>query len=85
MKVAGGFFFFLQSSTIQPLNTKKVRKKGFVWEGGKPRTLVVSENMFRCLYMSGYILFDMCIALHLFTLPCSLFFQYLHQSIKKVY
>lgn len=78
-------FFFLQSSTIQPLNTKKSQKEGFVWEGGKPRTLVVSENMFRCLYMSEYVLFDMCIALHLSMLPCSLFSNIYIKASKKVY
>ena len=84
IKVAGSFFLFNHLPLSLWKQQKNVRKKGFVWEESKPRTLVVSENMFTCLNMSGYILFDMWIVLHLFTLPFS-FFQYLHQSIKKVY
>lgn len=67
---------FSRHSTVQPLKkttTKKPGKKD-VWEGSKPRTLVVSENMFTCLYMSRYILFDMCIAFHLSTPLFSPFF-----------
>lgn len=65
----------LQSSTIQPLKAKqKSGKKGFVREGSKPRTLVVSENMFRCLYMSGYALFDMCVDHFTYLLSRSPFF-----------
>lgn len=79
------FFFFpsIIYHSASEHKKKKVRKKRFVWEGGKPRTLVGSENMFRCLYMSGYILFDMCIALHLSTLPCSLFSNIYIKASKK--
>lgn len=77
---------FSRHSTVQPLkknNNKKARKKD-VWEGSKPRTLVVSENTFTCLYMSRYILFDMCIAFHLSTPLFSPFFFPIFTS-KKVY
>lgn len=62
---------------------KKSEKKGFVWEGSKPRTLVVSENMFRCLYMSGYIFIWHVHCSPLIYSPVLPFFQYLHKSIKK--
>lgn len=35
MKVAGAFFFLLQSSTIQPLNTKKKKKSKKICVGGR--------------------------------------------------
>lgn len=62
---------------------KNSGKRGFMWEGSKPRTLVASENMFGCLYMSGYILFDMCIARHTSTLPFSLFSNIYIKASKK--
>lgn len=68
---AGWFFFSLQLPIIQPKKRKTKQQQKVVWEESKPKTLVVSENT--CLYMSGYILFDMW-TVHLFTLPFSLFF-----------
>lgn len=64
-------FFSLQLPIIQPKKRKTKQQQKVVWEESKPKTLVVSENT--CLYMSGYILFDMW-TVHLFTLPFSLFF-----------
>lgn len=78
-------FFSFNHLPFSLWTQKKSQEEGFVWEGGKPRTLVVSENMFRCLYMSEYILFDMCIALHLSMLPCSLFSNIYIKASKKVY
>lgn len=49
-KVAGSFFFSLQSSTIQLQEAKQSHKSGSVWEGSKPRTLVVKlcSGVFIC-------------------------------------
>lgn len=64
--------------------SKKSQKNRFCVGGSKPRTLVVSEIVFRCLYMSLH-LFDMCNSLPSSMLPFSLFSNIYIKASKKVY
>lgn len=71
-------FFFIYHSASE---SKQSQKKGSVWEGTKKRTLVVSDNVFRCLYMSGYNITP----LHLSTLLFSLFSNIYIKESKSIF
>lgn len=89
-------FSLLQSSTVQPLNTKsgiggEKRGGGGVAGGGgwcgkpsqkkKKKTLVASENMFRCLFTCQNIFFLVFFCLFLQYLTCALLVAYLGSPV----
>lgn len=89
MKVAGSFFSPIIYHSASESNKKqkwkkKKSEKMFVWEGSKPRTLVVSENMFSCLLTCQDTFYLTCALLSTHLLARSPFFPIFTSKKKSI-